>query len=345
MPNILLTQKCIRSCPYCFARKHMHDAPPEDILKWEDLIYICDFFQAGGEHNISLLGGEPMLHPEIADFILYIISRGMHVTVFTSGIAGERILDHCVEKLSDVDPQMLTFVVNYNDPKTSSFADNEAINKFFLNFSQFISLSINVYKLGFDYSFAINAINKFGLQKHIRLGLAHPIPGKKNMCIKPEEMRQMAEDLMAFIPRMEAFDINVGFDCGVPMCIFTDEELGKLFKHMGGRVTFGCGPAVDIGPDLQTWACFPLSGFGKRSLLEFSSPHELLDHFNSIHNATRIETGGIYENCDNCENRKKGMCAGGCLSHSLNKFINEPRIRNEKVYFDAALDSTSAQSE
>ena len=44
MPNILLTQKCIRSCPYCFARKHMHDSPPDDILKWEDLIYIVDFF-------------------------------------------------------------------------------------------------------------------------------------------------------------------------------------------------------------------------------------------------------------------------------------------------------------
>ena len=86
MPNILLTQKCIRSCPYCFARKHMHDAPPEDILKWEDLIYIVDFFQAGGDTNISLLGGEPFLHPDIVDYILYIIHRGMHVTVFTSGI-------------------------------------------------------------------------------------------------------------------------------------------------------------------------------------------------------------------------------------------------------------------
>lgn len=90
MPNILLTQKCIRSCPYCFARKHMHDAPPEDILKWEDLIYIVDFFQSGGDTNISLLGGEPFLHPEIVDYILYIIQRGMHVTVFTSGVVSEK---------------------------------------------------------------------------------------------------------------------------------------------------------------------------------------------------------------------------------------------------------------
>ena len=46
----------------------MHDAPPEDILKWEDLIYIVDFFQAGGDTNISLLGGEPFLHPDIVDY-------------------------------------------------------------------------------------------------------------------------------------------------------------------------------------------------------------------------------------------------------------------------------------
>lgn len=341
MPNILLTQKCIRSCPYCFARKHMHDAPPEDILKWEDLIYIADFFQGGGDNNISLLGGEPMLHPEIVDFILYIIGRGLHVTVFTSGIASERILNQCIDKLSDIDPRMLTFVVNYNDPATSSFADNEAVNKFFLHLSQFVSLSINVYKLKFDYTFALNVINKYGLHRHIRLGLAHPIPGKKNMCIKPEDMRQMAIELMEFIPKFEAFDIHVGFDCGIPMCIFTDEEIGRLYKHMGGRISFGCGPAVDIGPDLQTWACFPLSGYGKKSLLEFSSPGELLDYFNSIHNSARVEVGGIYEDCDSCQNRLKGLCSGGCLSHSLNKFINEAHIRDEKVYSDATLDNAA----
>lgn len=28
MPNILLTQRCVRSCPYCFAKKHMGGADP-----------------------------------------------------------------------------------------------------------------------------------------------------------------------------------------------------------------------------------------------------------------------------------------------------------------------------
>lgn len=332
MPNILLTQKCIRSCPYCFARKHMHDAPPEDILKWEDLIYITDFFQAGGDQNLSLLGGEPFLHPGIIDFILYIISRGMHVTVFTSGVASDKIIREAMEKLQNVTPEQLAFVVNLNNPKETPYSERESIGRFMTAFSRFITLSINVYKLNFDYSFALQTINKFGLQRNIRLGLAHPIPGKKNLCIRPEQMRQMAEEFMAYLPTFEAFDIHVGFDCGVPMCIFTDEELGKLFKHTFGRVSFQCGSAIDIGPDLEVWPCFPLSGYCKKSLLEFKDARELEEYFRSFHRNVRVETGGIFEKCDSCEQRLRGLCSGGCLSHCLNKFVNEPKLRNEEVY-------------
>lgn len=332
MPNILLTQKCIRSCPYCFARKHMHDAPPEDILRWEDLIYIVDFFQAGGERSISLLGGEPFLHPDIADFILYIVSRGMHVTVFTSGVVGEKMLAECVEKLQHVDPTMLSFVVNLNNPRETPFSENETIGRFLSAFARFCNLSINVYKLNFDYSFALQTINKYGLQRHIRLGLAHPIPGKKNMCIPPEKMRQMAEELMAYLPTFEAFDIHVGFDCGMPMCIFTDEELGRLYKHMFGHATFSCGCAIDIGPDLEVWPCFPLSGYKKKSLLEFENPRQMYDYFTDFHRMVRTEVGGIFEKCDSCEWRAKDLCSGGCLSHCLNKFVNEAKIRNAEIY-------------
>ena len=334
MPNILLTQKCIRSCPYCFARKHMHDAPPEDILKWEDLIYIVDFFQSGGDNNISLLGGEPFLHPDIVDYILYIIHRGMHVTVFTSGIVSEKILSDAMLKLEGTDPRQLCFVVNLNNPKETSFPENESIGRFLNAFARFCTLSINVYKIHFDYSYALQTINKYGLQRHIRLGLAHPIPGKKNMCIKPENMRLMAEELMAYLPTFEAFDIHVGFDCGMPMCIYTDEEIGKLFKHTFGNVNFRCGAAIDVGPDMNVWACFPLSGYNKHSLLEFQDLEDLNRCFAEFHNTARVEIGGIFEKCDNCEYRLKGMCSGGCLSHSLNKFINEEKIRNAQVYPD-----------
>lgn len=342
MANILLTQKCIRSCPYCFARKHMHDAPPEDILKWEDLIYVADFFQTAGDTNLSLLGGEPFLHPNIVDYILYLIGRGLHVTVFTSGVVSEKIMEDAIDKLRQVDPKMLGFVVNLNNPKESSFSERETVSRFLSAFNRFSTLSINVYKLNFDYSFALQTINKFALHRHIRLGLAHPIPGKKNMCIKPDDFRQMAKELMDYLPTFEAFGIHLGFDCGMPLCAFTNEELGRLHKHMFGSLSFRCGAAIDVGPDMSVWSCFPLSGYNKRSLYDFKNAKELYDFFNRFSADVRIEVGGIYEKCDNCEYREQQLCSGGCLSHSLNKFINETKIRNEAFYPSAmAVNSPS----
>ncbi|NOZ37009.1 MAG: 4Fe-4S cluster-binding domain-containing protein, partial [Gammaproteobacteria bacterium] len=61
MPNILLTQKCVRSCPYCFAKKHMANSVPDDILSWENFIYLADLFEKSGERKFPLLGGEPSL--------------------------------------------------------------------------------------------------------------------------------------------------------------------------------------------------------------------------------------------------------------------------------------------
>ncbi len=332
MPNVLLTQKCVRSCPYCFARKHMHDAPPDDILQWEDLIYIVDFFKSGGDSNISLLGGEPLLHPDIADYILYIINRGMHVTVFTSGITTEQRLSELDIALQYVDPDDLSIVVNLNDPRHSPERENEAISRFLTCMSRFSCLSINVFKLNFDYSFALQCINTYGLQRHVRLGLAHPIPGKGNVCIPADKMRDMAAEFMAYLPTFEAFGITVGFDCGVPMCAFTDAELGRLYKHTRGMINFSCGPAVDIGPDLMVWACFPLGNYQKRSLLEFQDVQDMTAYLNDLHEQIRIEQGGLYPECDSCEARLRKLCSGGCLTHCLDKFLGEAHIRPEFLH-------------
>ena len=67
-------------------------------------------------------------------------------------------------------------------------------------------------------------------------------------------------------------------------------------------------------------------------LIEFQNHEELCHCFADFHNSIRIEVGGIFEKCDSCQHRIKGLCSGGCLSHSLNKFVKEERIRNAQVY-------------
>lgn len=72
MANVLLTETCVRSCPYCFAKQYMSEADVKDSLTWDNLIYIADFLQSSNINHISLLGGEPLLHPDISEFCKYL---------------------------------------------------------------------------------------------------------------------------------------------------------------------------------------------------------------------------------------------------------------------------------
>ena len=175
--------------------------------------------------------------------------------------------------------------------------------------------------------FLLSYIIDYGLGRHVRLGLAHPIPGAKNQYICPSDFDKVKNTLMTSFVKMSELDVIPGFDCGFPMCIFTDEELGRVYKYSLGQISFQCGPAIDIGTDLSCWACFPLSGYNKKSLFDFNSFRELHDYYDGIMQEVRCEVRGLYPQCDDCTNSKHGICSGGCLAHILNNFKLEGEIR------------------
>lgn len=331
MPNLLLTETCVRSCPYCFAKQYMQDTDVSDALTWDNLIYIADLLLASGEHHISLLGGEPLIHPDVAEFIVYLNKRGLMVTVFTSGIMPEKKFTQFVDKLFSFQDLMATFVVNVNEPKYCKSSELERVRRFLSVFSQKASLSFNIYKLDFNMAFLANYIIDYNLNRHIRLGIAHPIPGKKNLYISPEHFGEVKDKLLRFFNDFEKLHIDPGFDCGFPMCMFSDEELGRIFKYTVGQCSFQCGPAIDIGTDLSVWSCFPLSDFKKRNLLEFNSFGEIVSFYNAEMEKVRQEGGGIYSSCATCLYRQKRLCSGGCLAHVLNRFMEEGRWSNDEA--------------
>jgi radical SAM protein with 4Fe4S-binding SPASM domain len=100
----------------------------------------------------------------------------------------------------------------------------------------------------------------------------------------------------------------------------------------GGMSRFGCGPAIDIGPDMTVWSCFPLSTFHKKSIYEFDSLKDVIHFYEEMHKKIRIEVGGIFEECDDCRYREDGICSGGCLAHILSNFMNEAPVRMPEVY-------------
>jgi radical SAM protein with 4Fe4S-binding SPASM domain len=308
----------------------MTQSVPDDVISWENMIYIADLLESSGSKAVALLGGEPTLHPDFADFVVYLHARDFHVHIFTSGIMSDAKLKECEKKLLGIPREQISFTCNINNPRLCPKRENEKLDLFLRSFGHLVTPGFNIYTVDYDFSFLFDFINRYGLMRSIRIGLAHPITGENNLHIAVHDMRKIIDRFLSYIPSFERFKVDPGFDCGFPLCLFTEEELGKLYKVMKGRIVFGCGPAIDIGPDMSVWSCFPLSGVHKRSLFEFNSMQEILDFYAGIGEKIRSEAGGLFEDCDGCTYRAEKLCSGGCLAHVLNRFQQEPPVRMEK---------------
>ena len=332
MANILLTSKCTRTCPYCFAEREMADSP-DQVMSWENLLYLADFLAASGEKAVSLLGGEPTLHPSFVDYVLYLLERNFRVSVFTNGIMSPSRVIELKDHLAAVSNEKLTFVCNLNNPRQTPAPEQhtERIHEFLSVMGPWTQPGFNIYRVDFDLEFIFDFVDRYKMKRRLRLGLAHPVPGTSSMYIKPDEMGEVIERLYSYKPLFERFQMDFGPDCGFPICKFNDEQLGWLYRLGGGDLRFKCGPAIDITPDMSVYACFPLSKFHRKSIFEFDTIGQVAEFYSGIHQKIRAEVKGIYPECDGCVQMSKGICPGGGACQLLNSFTNEAVVRLSEI--------------
>jgi len=80
--QIFITDRCNLRCDGCFARNIMGD--DSDISTKEYLKAIEYFIKKGGK-QINILGGEPLLHPNLKELLKINKKRGIKTTVYTNG--------------------------------------------------------------------------------------------------------------------------------------------------------------------------------------------------------------------------------------------------------------------
>ncbi|OPY01366.1 MAG: Antilisterial bacteriocin subtilosin biosynthesis protein AlbA [Syntrophorhabdus sp. PtaB.Bin047] len=332
MANILLATRCNRSCPYCFASSEMAGSSRERFISWENLTYIADLLEAGGERSVSLLGGEPTLHPRCVDIILYLLRRGFTVTVFTNGVLSPKRLGEFRRYLTRTSPDRLSFVCNLNDPIQTPAPTEEIrrIERFLAVMGPFTLPGFNIYRLDFTLDFLFDLINRFGMKRHMRLGITHPLPGRRDGFIRPSEMRAAIERLCSYRPLFDSLKVSPGIDCGFPLCKFTEEELGWL-HHFNRPLQFRCAPGLDITPDMSVYHCFPLSRYRRRSLFEFDSIREVREYYQDIHDEIKAEVAGIFDECDGCRHKEEGVCGGGGLCQAVHRLVIEAPVRGKDM--------------
>ena len=341
MANLLLTNKCVRECPYCFAGREMASSSESDYLSWENVVYLADFLSASGEKRLSLLGGEPTLHPAFVDILLYFIERGFDVNVFTSGLLSKARLDELGKHLAPLAADSVNFVCNINNPEqtATTAAETEKLHAFLTTLAPRTMISFNLYRPDFELDFLFDLVERYPLKRRLRLGIAHPIPGVANQSIEVGQIGAVIERLCAYKNAFLAHRVRPHFDCGFPLCQVTDEQLGWLTR-LSGRIHFKCHPAIDITPDMQVYCCFPLSNLARRSIFEFNSFGEVLRYYRTLQQRIRSVIPGIYEECGHCDHRSEQTCAGGAVCQLVKRLADEAplTLRNiENEHCEAGL--------
>ena len=321
MANLLLTQQCNRSCPYCFASGQITTSASDNTLSWKNLAYVVNLLKSAGDDRVFFLGGEPSLHPELIEYSQYCISRGVGVTIFTNGIWSKDLLKDAKVRLSRIPEGILSFVCNVNQPNLSNSDELEQTKTFLDAFRSRVTLSFNIFQPGFDIKFLFEYISRYDLNKNIRLGFAHPLPETHNQHVSVADMQQTVQQLMSYRSLFEKNDVHPLLDCGFPRCLFTEDDINWLTRLNRVNAHFGCSPIIDISTDMHVWACFPLSKNTKKSVYDFDSLTSMYDYYESYLEGIRQKNAGIFPACLTCRLREDGLCAGGCAAHAMSNSI------------------------
>ncbi len=280
MANLLVTSRCNRRCSFCFARKRLSRARSEGV--WRDISpdefhRYMGFLKRSDIHELRLLGGEPTLHPDFREMVGQALREGFRVHVFTNGMMANETADFLascpcehVSALCNISPQAC-------DTESLIQRREYALAKL----GPRVSLGITVTSPDFEYESLLDVIKRHGLRKRLRIGVAQPIVGEDNEFLEPARYRAVGTALTQMARRCVQEDILIGFDCGLTLCMFSEEEIGILAACSEG-FSCVCRPILDIGPQLDVWHCFPLSEILNTRLESFSTRSEILRYYDKM---------------------------------------------------------------
>jgi organic radical activating enzyme len=278
-----------------------------------ELERIIHFFKQSDIKGFSLLGGEPTLHPEFNQLAQKIVDEGFLLSLFSNGLIPPDVLNFLTGKVKE----RLSMVVNINHPDDNSTSQWEQVGDTLKVLGNKAGLGYNIYKPSPSLEFLPEIIEKYALRKYIRLSIAQPISKANNTCLALEDYPALAPRLVDFAQACDRFDIKLAFDCGFILCMFDEKQLGRLYTY-NVNLGFYCNAAVDVGPGLEIWHCFPLSYTYNRNLAEFEHYQQIIDFYRKKFQPFRLF--GSLPKCSHCKYLRRGQCSGGCLSHKMKTF-------------------------
>lgn len=328
--NLLITNLCNRSCPYCFLKDWITSDPSKaQYMSLDNLDVIINWAKKlGYPASVQLLGGEPTLHPDIIEIVKKLQASDVEIeTILTNGLGDTEVYASikAISKagwLVNVDsPQSYTKdewkLLNRNLELLRWNGRNDMKENGFDSTVFKLQLAITFYKPKQDYSYVIDLARKYGCT-HIRGDPSHPGKGKCNKYVDFEHLAGLKPTLLNFFKDCVREGIKPSVEDALPPCIFTQRELAYVSLFVN-RFHSVCFPNPDVFPNLMVEHCASMRGIlPAYSIREYRFDEILNQH---VHNSESFKSLTL-PRCRGCMFFMKRQCQGYCLQYK-NDFLEE----------------------
>jgi hypothetical protein len=321
MTNIAITSRCNLACDYCFAQASVaSSASASPLMNRATFERALDFVDRSAVDEIRLLGGEPTLHPDFVSFLQIALERGKPIRIFSNGRMPAPVLAF----INTVAANRLSFVVNVS----ASVGDEQGMAELevcLARLAERAMIGINISRPWTLSSgegrpdpigFLLDLVDKHGLRRSVRVGIAHPCVGFHNASLRSRDYSTVGRSVLQLEGRARERGVTLKLDCGFVPCMFPalDEAQARSIGQQTGR---HCSPVLDILPDGRAIPCFPLATVLSANLEDGHTAKSVRAEFEARLGPYRVL--GIVPACAGCESHTPDVCRGGCLAVAMNR--------------------------
>lgn len=310
MPNLMLTNYCNYKCSYCFGKDIMYPKNPRLTMTRESFNGIVEWVKKGPSDRIfHLMGGEPTLNPDIDWMVARLLEENMLITIF-SNLATRNAFE-LAKKIADLP---VNWVVNVNDPKHWNKEQEKNITNSLDVLKSRASLTFNIMPDENDNLWALEYTQRFHLNNNIKVGFLLPTYNQTNVALEDDQYAVVADKVVRLAQEAAKVDVHLDYECGIPTCAFTDEQLGILWR-CGSKLQSGCQSRLDITPDGNVIYCLPLATLGSKHFSQFDCYNDACIWFEQRFGPYRMLGRRI--ECATCNLHNSLSCNAGCLAKNL----------------------------
>jgi radical SAM protein with 4Fe4S-binding SPASM domain len=303
--NLFVGYACNLRCPYCFARA-LQPLYPRWIARddFEKFLAWCIRVEL---YRLAFIGGEPTLHPRLAEMVERTAQAGAAVSIFTNGLGAPALM----ERLSG---SATNFIVNCNPPELLSPRQRRRLhdNLVLLRAAGArVTFSKNFSPRYADYTYLLKSIVKYDVS-FVRCDISRPDAFGSNDYAPPGTTARLLAAVAAFAEQCARLGVGLGIDCCLRMCE-TEPEQRTFMERFSAKFTGICAPSLDIHPDLSVSYCLPLHDLRIPDVTAFSGEEALRLHFAEA--ARPLRGRRAAEECRSCKEFMR-RCQGGCMAQN-----------------------------